>query len=405
MTSLTNPFSKTAGWQYQNNNWLAQQTLGNNAVTTYAYNPLGLPTGITNYDANANQLSAFTGLTYNGQFNNTGVTDAVTGLPSFSGGIAYGYDGNGQLLNEQSQRGTPYNLTSVFDAAGNATTYLGQTETVNANNQLTMSGFSYDGNGNPTLYRGTTLAYDPLNHLTQCGTLFTAGYNGDGLRVWKNNGTTQTYFLYDRTQPVCELHANAGQLAVSAVNTFGLTGLLARNEIVGREIWYQFDSQGNISQRLDANVNVLSTDMYDAWGNLKAGGDTTDPFGYHAQDGYYTDHETGLILCTNRYYDPQTGHWLNRDPIGTLGGINIYGYCGNNPVNFSDPSGLHFLGPWANPTITITWTNGHITITITWNPPAKPPQPGPTPPGPTPPGPTPPGPTPPGPTPNPTCEV
>ena len=55
--------------------------------------------------------------------------------------------------------------------------------------------------------------------------------------------------------------------------------------------------------------------------------------------GYYTDHETGLILCTHRYYDPQTGRWLTKDPIGHEGGVNLYGYCNNDPVNAVDPSG------------------------------------------------------------------
>lgn len=48
--------------------------------------------------------------------------------------------------------------------------------------------------------------------------------------------------------------------------------------------------------------------------------------GFGAKWGYYTDHATGLILCTLRYYDPQTGRWLTRDPIGTAGGMNLYEY-------------------------------------------------------------------------------
>lgn len=64
-----------------------------------------------------------------------------------------------------------------------------------------------------------------------------------------------------------------------------------------------------------------------------------DPFGFGGQAGYYTDTETGLILCTHRYYDPQAGRWLTRDPMGYRGGINLYGYTKNNPVNSADPSG------------------------------------------------------------------
>jgi len=41
-----------------------------------------------------------------------------------------------------------------------------------------------------------------------------------------------------------------------------------------------------------------------------------------------------------RYYNPEMGRWLNRDPIGERGGLNLYGFCGSNPVNFVDSLGL-----------------------------------------------------------------
>ena len=90
---------------------------------------------------------------------------------------------------------------------------------------------------------------------------------------------------------------------------------------------------------------VKSTDQYDAWGNLLAGGDASDPYGYKGKFGYYTDHETGLVLCTHRYYDPIGGKWINRDPIGISGGINLYRYCNNNPISNDDPSGLTHFNP------------------------------------------------------------
>jgi hypothetical protein len=58
--------------------------------------------------------------------------------------------------------------------------------------------------------------------------------------------------------------------------------------------------------------------------------------------------ETGLSLLTNRYYDGGTGRFLTRDPIGYKGGLNLYGFTGNNPVNGSDPSGLDWLDDAAN---------------------------------------------------------
>jgi uncharacterized protein RhaS with RHS repeats len=46
------------------------------------------------------------------------------------------------------------------------------------------------------------------------------------------------------------------------------------------------------------------------------------------------------VLLTNRYYDPGTGRFLNRDPISYAGGMNLYGYAGNNPTTYADSSGL-----------------------------------------------------------------
>lgn len=83
---------------------------------------------------------------------------------------------------------------------------------------------------------------------------------------------------------------------------------------------------------------VTSNDLCDSYGaRTNTGG--TDVFGFGAQDGYYTDTETGLTLCTHCFYDPLAGRWLTRDPISYSGGINLYEYVGNNPTNDDDPEG------------------------------------------------------------------
>ncbi len=65
--------------------------------------------------------------------------------------------------------------------------------------------------------------------------------------------------------------------------------------------------------------------------------------GFGGQHGYYTDPETGLSLLTHRYYDAGAGRFVTRDPIGYRGGINLYGFAGNNPVNRMDPEGTDDL--------------------------------------------------------------
>ena len=113
---------------------------------------------------------------------------------------------------------------------------------------------------------------------------------------------------------------------------------------------YAFDPEGNVAQRLDGGGNVLSSSVYDAYGaETSTGAAPTDPFGYHARQGYTLDRETGLVLCRNRYYDSRTGRWLTRNPIGPDGGIDLYGYCESGPVGWSDPDSLTPFRLPANP--------------------------------------------------------
>jgi RHS repeat-associated protein len=59
--------------------------------------------------------------------------------------------------------------------------------------------------------------------------------------------------------------------------------------------------------------------------------------------GQYYDEETGLHYNYFRYYNPTIGRYMTPDPIGFAGGINLYAYCLNDPLNWIDPSGLNWL--------------------------------------------------------------
>ena len=160
----------------------------------------------------------------------------------------------------------------------------------------------------------------------------------DGLRAWKQTDAgARTYYFYDGSDPVAELDANG---SIQALNTFGANGLVSRHTTAtNASVFYTFDERGNLAQRLDAGGSVLSIDLYDAFGARTGTAPPSDPWGFEAQWGYQSDTETGLVLCTSRYYDPQQGRFVTRDPVGYDGGDNLYGYVENDPINFSDPSG------------------------------------------------------------------
>lgn len=101
---------------------------------------------------------------------------------------------------------------------------------------------------------------------------------------------------------------------------------------------------------LDNAVNLVVEYSYDAWGNhtIKAYNKTianANPFRYRS---YFYDTDTGLYYLKTRYYDPEVGRFLNMDAVDyadplTLGGLNLYAYCNNNPVMYVDPTGHEFI--------------------------------------------------------------
>jgi RHS repeat-associated protein len=106
------------------------------------------------------------------------------------------------------------------------------------------------------------------------------------------------------------------------------------------------DGLGSTTGLVNPSQKVQEADVYDAFGNLtyrSSSGTLTFPTDgesvmFGGADGYQTDNDSGLIRCGNRYYNPYFGRFITQDPIGD--GDNWYAYCGNNPIDKTDKTGL-----------------------------------------------------------------
>ena len=113
--------------------------------------------------------------------------------------------------------------------------------------------------------------------------------------------------------------------------------------------WYWQDGRGNTSHITGDNAALLerytydlsgAPTFYDEWGNERLGGSVYDTRFLFAGSQYLP--ETGLYDMRNRFYSPALNRFLQTDPIGFAGdALNLYRYCGDDPVDRSDPMGLY----------------------------------------------------------------
>ncbi len=118
----------------------------------------------------------------------------------------------------------------------------------------------------------------------------------------------------------------------------GVGGLLAiRDHIEGKTFLPAYDGNGNVTGLVDAaSGTVAATYEYDPFGNLIAQTGAyaqVNPFRFSTK---YTDNESDLVYYGYRYLDTGIGRWINRDPIKEEGGVNLYGFVGNDAVNNLD---------------------------------------------------------------------
>ena len=242
------------------------------------------------------------------------------------------------------------------------------------------------------------------------GQNFPVGYHAGGLRAqWGNRHDTDfegvasdsdIYQVYSGGHLLYEMHQSRTYFYEASIHTFGWGAAGINQQLIysfeGNGLLsyavthYAFDPQGSPvntynalptgSQNAGGDWNEIR--FYDAYGQARASAalSSTDPFivflpdmqvdydavGFGGQWGYYTNYPSlcatydggaygysatatpGLLLLGYRYYEPQNGRFTSRDPIGYEGGVNLYAYCGNNPIMNFDPSGTDWLDNTSN---------------------------------------------------------
>jgi RHS repeat-associated protein len=214
-----------------------------------------------------------------------------------------------------------------------------------ANNQLTTAipkEYSYDANGNMTSDGTRTFTYDALNRLIkveqQGATVATYGYNSANRRISKTVGETTTHYIYDlNSQLIAETLVDGTPLR-EYIYLDGEPLALREYESNPGTYYFVNDHLGTPQQLVTATGTVIWQAAYLAYGQAQIQVQAVK--NNLRFPGQYYDTETGLHYNWHRFYDPETGRYISADPIGLTGGMNLYAYVKNDPINWIDPWGL-----------------------------------------------------------------
>ena len=261
----------------------------------------------------------------------------------------YTYDVNSRLT---AVSGTNYSASYAYDNRGNITskTESGTTTTFSYSNsswkdELTAvngTALTYDANGNVLTYGNRSFTWSSgrnLAQITDGDNTYSYAYDENGIRTSKTvNGVTTYYNTRD---------------GVVLSQTDGTNTMYFQYDISGTPIgfihnntqyFYITNQMGDVLAITDTNGDIVANYEYDAWGKVLTA-DTNiaklNPIRYR---GYYYDIETGYYYLQSRYYDPDICRFINADglnlvDLNTYNGQNLFVYCNNNAVNYSDLTG------------------------------------------------------------------
>jgi RHS repeat-associated protein len=359
LKSVTDNLGAVASYTYDLNGNRTTRTLRNGTSTTYAPDPLNRPMSIE-HRRGATPFGRF-----DYHFDKVSRIDWVK--RDSARGDAYAYDLADQLKTAQfdalnvdtGSPAHPANATSLaYDANGNwtskSTFFNAWTYQVNYLNQYSYVNAarpSYDANGNLGTYDQSVYSYDAHNRLTSAsmnGNFVPLYYDALGRQILRGGTNGQwIYSIWDGWDLIAEYN-DQNVLLRSYVHGAGTDEMVARFN-GGPTIWYHQDAQGSTTHLTDDWGNVVerykydpasagAPSIYDASGGQISASAFDNRFLYTGRDWIK---EVGLYDYRMRFYLPALGRFLQPDPIGFAGDpTNLYRYCGGDPANKTDPTGL-----------------------------------------------------------------
>jgi len=275
----------------------------------------------------------------------------------------YLYDQLGRLLTltHAGATGTLSSQTYAYDPVGNrssAVTNIGQalittavaTATYDANNEQTQFGSTsntFDANGNLISASGpgaaTTYSWDSRNRLAAISlssgqlTKFTYDFSGNLIQQADTGPTlnlTQTFVLDSLTNVAYVNRSDGDQYLVLSGQSIDQHD--AAMHASGQIEYGLTDAVNSTIATVDQTGAVKGRFLYEPFGQTTASG-STFPFQYTGREPVSSN---GLDYYRARFYSTSAGRFISEDPIGFRGGINAYSYVTDDPVSFTDPTGL-----------------------------------------------------------------
>ncbi|MEZ6132743.1 MAG: CARDB domain-containing protein [Planctomycetaceae bacterium] len=348
LTGLTDGLGAAmVSYTYDSLSQIVRSDQGNGSFTTYAYDLSGQLTRMTNHAADGSVNSDF-------QYSYDVLKRAAT-VTTLEGVTQYTYDPIGQLSSVTLPGGRFIQYT--YDDDGNrisvddngvVTPYF-----ANETDQYTGIGtatLTYDADGNlvSSVDGGNTTQYTYDFHSRLVGVTAPNGdtwnyqYDALGNRVASIHNGTRTEFLVDLN--IEGALANVvgeydGANNVIARYTHGLE-LVSRIDGSGAAAYYDFDQIGSVVGLTGGGGSLLNEYRYLPFGELLSSTETVaNPFRFGGQAGVMSE-ANGLNFMRARFYSPEQGRFISSDPDGIVGGLNLYAYVQNDPINYTDPTGL-----------------------------------------------------------------